>query len=348
LGDINIEEIDWLREKFSFSKMSCWARCPRKGFYRYVMKMKEEPGEPLLWGRATHAGQEYDNLERIDGRNPRMKHVLDVAADNYIGGQKDEFVRQHTAHLETFWESGARDEIRPVPGTVESKFQLGVAVTHDPDEEPVKSPVLIEGYIDVVSARPVIETGGASPRKCVVDYKTVGRKPSQHQVDDNLQLALYMLGADCSDGQLVNFIKYVKQRPKTFVSDPTPLTARRKELLLTFVSDTVSGFRRCIESGDFPKCTPECHWCGPGCGYYSMCYPEGDGSLSDFVEVLGINPAGTLPQDDWRKEQDVKPEVLGDIRGRNRTDDDQGPVDGGGSETAGEEINGQAESNEGE
>lgn len=293
--------INWVRDKFSYSKLSCFARCPRLAFYRYVVKLKPPPQDFLLMGRGTHAGQEHDNRERVKGRRPGKKEVLDAAVTAYEeegGEQTDTFAEQHRAQLDAFWASGERDRIQPLPNTIEAPFELDLFCTADPDNEPRKL-ATIQGFVDVCS-----DEG----ETVVVDYKTVGRPVSDSDAEESMQADLYMLGAGAGDeavgAKFVSFVKYKKQKSSTKVSKTVYLDEYKRQKLLRFLNDTITSFRKNLKSGDFPKCDPQCWWCSPtACECYGHCYPDKDPNLGKYVSVEEVRKVGTMPQPDWRKKK---------------------------------------------
>ena len=293
---------DYLRDKFSFSKLSTFSRCPRKAFYRYIMKKKELGVDFLLYGRAVHAGQEYDNLEKLKGKEVPVGEVLDAAtASLEVEAKKegvipavDTFWKEHEKQLGAFETSGERAKIVPVPGTVEATFQLHVDVSNVLDEGSAV-PAVVEGFVDVVSRA---EDG----RAVVVDYKSTERPFNSKDVTNSLQMSLYELGAETDRSKFVSFVKQGKQKPTTKVSSCGTPSQVRTEKTLTFLGDTISSFRRCVKTGDWPKCDPSCHWCSPkACDFYELCYPRINPELSKFISISEVKPVGTLPQPDWRK-----------------------------------------------
>lgn len=286
---------NFLRDVFSFSKLTCFSQCPRRFFWRYVMREKSPPSEALLLGRGTHAGQEYDNEERIKGRRPTQGEVLDRAVEAYReeGGQElDAFALEHEQQLEKFWESGERDRIQPKPGSVEAPFEIELQVTGDPDRE-AKTPAVVQGFVDVLSE----EEGDV-----VVDYKTVGRPVSDRDANDSVQNTLYMVGSEAEGARNVSFVKYGKQKPTTKVTRTVGLGEAKVSKLLDFCAETIGSIRKDLVSGNFPKCAPSCWWCSAkACEFYEKCYPEKNPNLSRFVEIGEIRPVGTLEQPEWRK-----------------------------------------------
>jgi hypothetical protein len=292
---------NWLVDKFSFSKVACFSKCPRKFFYRYVMRKKEACSPWLLFGRGAHGGQEADNLAKLRGERMSVPQVLEAAVaefeeevDKEGTGKdlKDAFVEEHRRQLEVFEESGERAKIVPVPGTVEGTFQIDLMVGSG---EGPKVPAQIEGFTDVITQ----EYPGA-PRR-LVDYKTAGRPTSEKEAAEHLQLGLEAIGGEAEEAQVVTFVKGGKQRPTTKVSKAYKVGQSRWERILQWFADGIYGIRRAVRSGDFPKCDPACHWCSPEvCDFYKLCYPQKQPDLHKWVEVGEIRPSGTLPPAEWR------------------------------------------------
>jgi RecB family exonuclease len=290
----------WLLDLFSFSKMAAFSKCPRYAFNRYLLRLKTGPTEPLRYGRAVHDGQEHDNLEKVAGRRVHITEILDKAADSYKqeGGEDiDNFVREHARQLEISEETGVRDSVFPVKGTVEAPYQVVLNVTPDPEAE-APTPVLIEGYVDTISQR-----SEEDPAE-VIDYKTGARPKSTKEAADDLQLHLNALGCEVPGGRFISFVKGGRQRPKASTTETTQLTQRKTNKLLTFIGDTVAGLRRAHKSGDWPKAHPSCWWCSPtACEFYDeFCYPDDMKDLGRFVSIEDVRPAGKCDVDtSWRK-----------------------------------------------
>jgi hypothetical protein len=288
----------YLSDMFSFSKLSAFAKCPRYAFYKYVVRQKVPPAEYFLLGRAAHAGQEYDNLSRTQGVRPTQGQVLDCAVNRYEeegGADLDSFAKEHKQQLASFWESGERDRIQPIPDTIEAAFEIDVACSGEPDREP-KKPATVQGFVDVLSKEEDVD----SP--VVIDYKTVKRAVTDSDAENSTQVDLYMLGAGATAARLISFVKYARQKARTKVTQTVHLVDWKRLKLLTFLSDTITSFRKNLKSGDFPKCSPGCFWCSPtACEYYEQCYPEKDPGIKRFISVEEVRPVGTLDQPEWRK-----------------------------------------------
>lgn len=301
------ETADWLRDKYSFSKLSTMAKCPRMAYNKYVLKKSAPPSFAALYGSGVHGGQEWDNLEKVEGRTRTAREVLAVATAEFEekakgadwtpgdrGAFLDKFVEEHKIQLIKFDESGERAKIKPVPGTIEEAFEIKLAlpVAVDGRAAGFGDEAVVEGYVDVVSEG----ASGLPQDREIVDYKTAGivQKAGGH-----MQLALEGLGAGVSNAKAVTFIKHARQKPTTKVSE-APVSGDVINKLMKWVADTITSFRRALITGDWPKCPPESVWCSAkACPYYRECYPS-EGVVGKFVAVKDVKIVGTLPKQAWR------------------------------------------------
>lgn len=291
-------EKDILTDMFSFSKLMAFAKCPRYAFYRYVARVKTPPEEYLKVGRAVHAGQEWDNRARAAGQPTSRSEVLDRAVSAYeeeCGADLDHFREDHGAQLEKFWKSGERDKLCPEPGSIEAPFEIDVAVTADPQSEPMV-PATIQGFVDLVS----VEEQG----RTVVDYKTVARPVSDKEAANSLQNQLYTEGAKADGSKNVSFVKAGRQKSGSKVTAVVRSSVELSMRLWTVVADTITSFRKNCKSGDWPKCAPQCFWCGSGsCEFYKLCYPKNSGVVGKYIQLGEIREVGTLEMPEWRKKK---------------------------------------------
>lgn len=255
-------------EVYSWSKLSTFSRCPQKAYRRYVLREAAETPDFLVIGRAVHKGQEYDNREKLEhGRPARRDEVLECAVEMYRaeGGQDlDLFARDHERHLEAWHGSPDHLALVPVPGSIEAPFRAELKVEG-------RAADLI-GYVDVI----------AEQGPTVVDYKTCGRTPSPN----SLQLGIYQLVMEAAAGRLVAFVKHIRQRATVRATEPQRTTESLRERVLLWLADTIRGWRRAEQSGDWPKCAQECHWCSPAaCEYYRSCYPEEPGRAQKLISL---------------------------------------------------------------
>jgi CRISPR/Cas system-associated exonuclease Cas4 (RecB family) len=294
--------IQAFKEMFSFSKLNTFSCCPRKYWYRYILGRRESSAAQI-YGRAVHFGQEVDCYNKLEGRRLPRATILDAAVDKLkeeadkerVRPDTDTFVKEHERQLEVFEESGERDRINPVAGTVEAPFEMRVSVGN-PETGEKEAEATIQGFVDVVSQNP--RTG----EKTIVDYKTAVKPVYPKMADDNLQFGLYILGAPADSLKVVNFVKSGKQKPTTKVTRPTVMSEPRRTKLMTWLSDTIKSVRRAIRTGDWPRCSPTCHWCSPNaCDFHGLCYPDKDTDLPKLIQIEEIRPVGTVERPAWRK-----------------------------------------------
>lgn len=286
-----------LIDDFSFSKLSTFSKCARKAFFRYVLQLKDVM--PFFnRGTAVHFGQEWDNREKVRGYRPRVEQVLDAATFRLIELEKlgktsvkvDTFVDEHRVQLAKYNDSGFRDKVKPVAGTIEAPFRIEVALGGE------EKPARIGGFVDCVSQ---VEEDPAS--RVVVDYKSGARATEPVGV----QFDLYRIGAEAPKVTVVSFIAGERQRPGTKVKGPVAATEVERALTRRWIFEQVRAFRHAVKSGDWPMCAPESYWCAASaCSFYGRCYPKQAGPSAPFAEIVKVERAGTLPIPEWKLRKD--------------------------------------------
>lgn len=298
LGTVAI--CDYLLDKFSYSKLNCFSKCPRQAWYRYIQRLPFKVSPWILFGRGVHGGQEADNYAKLRGERLSVENVLEAAVAEYEHEIEtsnldrrlfpiDPFAEEHKAQLEVFDRSGLREQVQPVPGSIEAGFQMEVLAG---DGDGTMKPAVVEGFVDVVSVNP-------DGTKEVINYKSAGRPTSVKEVDQNLQLSMEAIGSGCTERKIICFLKAGKQKPttKAYSSSKPP----QEQLALQFIGDTISDFRWSVKHDCWPKCDRSCRWCGAGfCEFYGLCYPR-DIDIGKVIVVKKISPVGTLPPATWRE-----------------------------------------------
>lgn len=299
---------EWLTTKFSYTKLKCYSQCARKAFLTYVVKRKEPASQWLLIGRASHEGLEYDAYSKMRGENLPLKEIRDFAVsaleeDRAKEGvpeqdcSTDAFVKDYDRQLEVFETTGERARINPVPGTVESAFQLELSVG-EPDGP--KKPIVLEGYTDLVS----LEDG----ERVAVDFKTAGRKTSDREAEEHIQLHLEAYGAESPKARINTFVRSGKQKATMGVTKNVTITLGRIERTLRFVADNAHAFIESVRTGLWPKTNPDLPHCRV-CQHRSLCFPDREPQLQKWVTVEKIIPAGQLPPQEWRMSKAGKREM---------------------------------------
>lgn len=290
-----VDDKNWLESEFSFSKLYCAVQCPQKAFLRYVLGLPDDTSY-LVSGKAIHFGQQTDNEAKLEGRDLTVGQVLDAAVDcvkeeaakHEVSVEVDTFAKDHKAQLEVFRERGWRDEIVPVPGTIEAPFEIQVKMEGGADAK-------LTGFVDAVSQR------GPDQTRRVIDYKSGARPVYQGDAQSSLQFALYQLGAKAPESQVVSFVRAGRQKATVHRTEPVELTQPRVNKLLAWLEDAITLWRTCLKSGYWPRCSPQAHYCSASaCAYYSRCYPAA-GRERKVLQLGQVKPVGTVPVPEWRK-----------------------------------------------
>jgi putative RecB family exonuclease len=232
---------------YSHSRLSAFERCPRKFQYRYLWKIPAE-GESIegFVGKRVH--EVLERLHRVAESVgvPSLPRVLSrfqqLFADAYDAGRV-RIAREGTP-LDFYRELGEqclanyyrehypfdRDETLALEERV--SFDLGGAGGYT-----------VQGFVDRIA-----RTRDGTIE--IQDYKTSARVPSQAEVDEDRQLALYQIGIGA------RFVwRYLRQR-RTLVSTRSPeqleeLAAQTRALIDRIRSETLFD----------PKPSALCRWC---------------------------------------------------------------------------------------
>ena len=175
---------------YSHSRLGSFEKCPLQYRFRYVDRIKRDiKGVEAFMGQRVHEALEYLYRQKLQGRTPKKKEVLEVYHRNWKAEYNDDKVRivrreYHAADYRTTGEiclSLYYDRHRPFDdGTtlgLEEKFEIAL----DPGG---RHQML--GYIDRIVRAP----DGAYE---VHDYKTAASLPSEEDLRRDRQLTLYQM-----------------------------------------------------------------------------------------------------------------------------------------------------------
>ncbi len=168
--------------RLSASQLSTYENCPRRWFYGNVLRLHDSTSVWADFGNLIH-----DVLETFLAPGSAVEYSLDALLDlaeemwtddvAQFAPQRTQARREMREVLENWWtmEGSLFDRAQVVD--VEHEFDFAVGDHH------------VRGFIDRVDRDP--DRGGIA----VVDYKTGGRPPSEADVEDDVQLAVYYLAA---------------------------------------------------------------------------------------------------------------------------------------------------------
>jgi putative RecB family exonuclease len=239
---------------YSHSRLATFEDCAKRFEYRYVLKIPSDTeGIEAFVGKRVHEVLErlYKAAER--GHVPSLEKVVyrynRLFEENYNAdrvrivreGTPLEFYRQLGEHCLTAYYR------RHYPFDGDETIGIEQRVTFALDE---KREYRFQGIIDrIVRARDgVIE---------IHDYKTGKRVPTQKQLDEDRQLALYQIGlADRYPEQPMRLVWHYLQQDRKLTSTRTP------EQLRYLSEDTMSVVDRINDETEFkPTRSALCDWC---------------------------------------------------------------------------------------
>ncbi len=240
--------------KFSPSKLDCYKECPRRYRFRYVDKIKRDTQtvEAFL-GDCVHRTFEslYEDVQH--GKVPTPDEL--VARYDALWGAEwtDKIALRGDYKPEDWREIGRRcirdyhaahapfDEDRTVAVERRVGFELPV------DGETVR----IEGFVD----RLALAKDGAFE---IQDYKTGKTLPTQQDVDEDWQLAIYDIAVRDAwpDAREVRLMWHYVRHGKTLVSRRTD---EQRAALKAEIARVVGEVRR--DASFEPRESALCHWC---------------------------------------------------------------------------------------
>lgn len=266
---------------FSPSKLDCYRQCPRKYKYRYVDKIKRDTRSvEAFLGTCVHGGFEglYEAL--MHGRRWTLEETLAEYERLWTEGWSDA-VRVRPGFAVQDWKALGVDCIRAYYGahapfeaerTVAVERKVGF--TLDVDGQVYR----IEGYVD----RLALGKDGAFE---VHDYKTAKTLPTQADVDDDVQLAVYDLAVRDAwpDTKEVRLIWHFVRHGKSLVSSRTDAQRLALKQDLGALIDQIKRDREFA-----PKETALCAWCE----YRDLC------PLFRHAELTAVLPSVQRAADD--------------------------------------------------
>jgi len=239
---------------YSHSRLATFEDCAKRFEYRYVLKIPTDTeGIEAFVGKRVHEVLErlYKATER--GNVPSLEKVIyryHCLFEESFDADRVRIVREATP-VEFYRQLGERCLSayyrRHYPFDGDETIGIEQRVTFALDE---KREYRFQGIVDrIVRARDgVIE---------IHDYKTGRRVPTQKQLDEDRQLALYQIGlADRFPDQPMRLVWHYLQQDRKLTSTRTP------EQLRYLSEDTMSVVDRIHDETEFkPKPSALCDWC---------------------------------------------------------------------------------------
>jgi putative RecB family exonuclease len=239
---------------YSHSRLATFEDCPKRFEYRYVLKISTDTeGIEAFVGKRVHEVLErlYKAADRAQVPSlEKVIHRYHRLFEEGFDADRVRIVREGTP-VEFYQQMGERcltDYYRrhyPFDGDETLGIEQRVTFSLDETRE-----YRFQGIIDrIVRAR-----DGAIE---IHDYKTGRRVPTQKQLDEDRQLALYQIGlADRYPDQPMRLVWHYLQQDRKLTSTRTP------EQLRILSEDTMSVVDRINTETEFkPRRSALCDWC---------------------------------------------------------------------------------------
>ncbi len=246
--DIPLKDLNTRPQRLSYTQIDTYLTCPRKYKFKYILKMPDRQSHQSTFGTAIHKTLlRFHQLLLV--RDVTLEELLQIFSEEW-----DPAGYMEKAHMEANFKEGER-MLRDYYAKVDkTKKPLGL-------ETPFKVKIddlIVEGRIDRID--PVDTT--KDPKEVeIIDYKT-GKVKTQKEVNKDLQVSLYALGAQKSLGLNPVKLSFYFLRGNQILS--TKRNREREEKLVQLIKDMAKK----VEEKEFePK--PGI-WC-KSCPYRDSC-----------------------------------------------------------------------------
>ncbi len=293
---------------YSYSRLSCFENCPRQYAYRYL----EKPPVPRFEGIEAFVGKVvHAVLERL---YKQLRLTKFNSLDDSLAYYEQEWDRRWSEDIRIVKKEYQADHYREMgracirnyyhrysPFDQDQTLGLEKRVGFRLDDE---GRYRLQGYIDRLARE-------ADGRYAIHDYKTsAADPPTQEQVDQDRQLALYQLALPglYPDAERVRLVWHYLVTDTECVSEWTP------EQLEQLRRETIERIRRVETEEEFaPQESALCNWCE----YYSLC-PAKRHQLDIEQEAPGQEPCddGAALVDRWAELQTEKEKLESPTKAR--------------------------------
>lgn len=258
-----------------------YARCPEQYRRAYIEGEREPPGIALIVGSSVHDAAEDDLRSKAEtGELMADDDVRDRARDSVMERTEEGFDPGETSA------EVARAEAVDVAVDAASEFHRVIAPEVSPLITPDGEAVIEHGWsieiddpdvpkiIGFIDYAHLADDGGVHVR----DLKTAGKKPSQSQVDSNLQLTAYSLGAELALGQRPDSVGIDALVKRKSGAEAVRITSTRTDADHDAFLRRVVAVSRSIQAGAFPPTDPgQWHCSERFCGFWKSCPYVGNG-----------------------------------------------------------------------
>lgn len=241
--------------RFSYSQFSLYAKCPTAYHYKYVLGFTEKPVYNMVAGSAGHKALQADNEALINGAATLTKQQVFDTAVEYFETNSEELEGGRVENIDPF----VKDLKPPLGYYVENRDVIG---KDRPESAERRHEVLLYGTIPFVA---IIDVTYADQ---VIDYKFVGRRKSQREVDFDPQLFIYQGIAQRG----ASFLQLLKGKDDMVLTSPGGPKGKTTRYVESWAKSTAASIESCKATGVWAKSNPTNFWCGEGCPFYFECW----------------------------------------------------------------------------
>jgi putative RecB family exonuclease len=226
--------------------------------------ISKRPGSALLLGKSWHEALETNYTQKITTKvDLPIEEMKDAFSDSFDRmSNDDDYIFDPSMPESKLKDQGIglteihHKEIAPTinPVSVEEKFDISLGDDF---------PFTLLGFIDLIDEK---DSG-----EYIVDNKSLGKKPSQSDMDKNIQLTAYALAYRMTRGKEESGLRFdcaIKNKnPQVFQIE----TKRTTSEIEWFLSELVGNVAGGIKSGIFFPNPTGWHCSEKWCGYWGMC-----------------------------------------------------------------------------
>jgi hypothetical protein len=253
------ERMEYLRTTVSASRLSCWAQCRLKFFFRYVLQLVTPTSPALHIGSVVHGVLQKWSMARWRGEDCQAEDLKAEYEQQWADRQQDTVIP---------WKDSEAKE----RGTAWNSLEHYLAETPIPaDERPVAVEVRAEadlsrqGLPKLIGFMDLVRPGGV-----IVDYKNSGKTPNgkqvlhQHEMQLSCYGVLYRDSTDQTEGgfELHHLVR--TKTPKVIVTEAPPMTNDQQARLFRVIESYLDG----LDREDF---VPSAGFTCGACEYFDEC-----------------------------------------------------------------------------
>lgn len=256
-----------VKPHISPSQLESYCRCPEAYRRRYLDGQVIPPGIAQMKGTGFHRGAELNMRQKLEShRDLPTSDIVDCAIASFAENVK--------VGCELTADERSRGKDIVVGEAVDALRTM--ATVHAEKQAPEYQPVLIEEKVRIELPNAPRDLLGiidlADDKQRVVDFKTGGKKKTQNDADDSVQLTVYAAAYHARTGRPPSELRLdtvVQTKTKTFSQ---VVSTTRGEPDFSALANRINAVTKSIEAGSFPPATPQSWWCSDRyCGYHSTC-----------------------------------------------------------------------------